>query len=341
MTGAGPHGPLPPGAVYQSDPDQQPDAEFVPGDLAHLVAGNAGRLLDPRRTPVHIVSVLPERGFFEVEIDAFEDAGARWLVPVEEAGSYQFRPDAALAAGRNLADLRAAAARGDVRVSMTAGPERRAATGRQLRAEQARAAAWLAGHGAPASFDPRPLITDADGWPAARSWLREYLAARRMSSLDRQFARTWVSNPGSGELVLGHLIVMAELGLCSYAGRAPRDPATFRGGLTRPRRAAHVLARAAFTRALWALADPADPMLYRGLPLAGGREQRPVSLVSATFSRRVAESHFDTAMSGAAVLFRQRLPAARLFMTFLETDAMSLPFAEAEAVLFAEGTHGI
>jgi hypothetical protein len=63
-------------SIYQSDPDAAPDSELLPGEPRHLVAGNRGRLLDPRRTPVHVTAVSPELGFFEVEIDAFEDARA-------------------------------------------------------------------------------------------------------------------------------------------------------------------------------------------------------------------------------------------------------------------------
>ena len=44
-------------------------------------------------------------------------------------------------------------------------------------------------------------------------------------------------------------------------------------------------------------------------------------------------SHFDSD-SGAALLARQRVPVSRLFMTFLETAAMSDKYLEAEAVLF-------
>ena len=90
------------GSVYQSDSNATPDSEFLPGGLHHLVAGNRGRLLDARRTPVHVTGVRAETGFFEVEVDAFEDTGARWLVPLESASSYQFAAGGAMAAGPGL-----------------------------------------------------------------------------------------------------------------------------------------------------------------------------------------------------------------------------------------------
>jgi len=94
------------GSVYQSDPDQAPDAGFLPGELRHLVAGNRGRLLDLRRTPVLVTRVSPASGFFEVEIGAFEDAGAHWLVPLEDVTSYQFAAGGRVASRRPLAELR-------------------------------------------------------------------------------------------------------------------------------------------------------------------------------------------------------------------------------------------
>lgn len=60
-------------------------------------------------------------------------------------------------------------------------------------------------------------------------------------------------------------------------------------------------------------------------------------LISATLSRAVAESHFDSEPCPAAALLRRQLPVERLFMTFLETSAMNGKYLEAEAVLFGNG----
>jgi hypothetical protein len=113
---------------------------------------------------------------------------------------------------------------------------------------------------------------------------------------------------------------------------------TFEGGWARDRRAEHILARAGFVHALWARSDR-DVTMYRGVglgdaaahPDGGGGRKMP--LVSASFSRRVAESHFGSAGAAAGALYRQRLQPGRLFMTFLETGAMTRQYREAEAVL--------
>lgn len=327
-------------SVYQSNPDRAPDSEFLPGQLRHLVVGNRGRLLDPRRTPVHVTGVLPETGFFEVEIDGFEDAGTRWLVPLEAVTSYQFARGGAIAADDELAALADGVARCDVQVSITAGQAARENAHRRLLAECQRADAWLDGHGAPASFDPRPFIDGASGWPQAQGWLGSYLAERDMAAMEKRIAALYVSNPWAGDLMLGHMIVMAELGLAALSARAPRDPGVFEGDWSRRRRADHIVARMSFTRALWSRAGT-EVMLYRGISLqdrpgsAGSPVGRVTPLVSASFSRRVAESHFGSSSASAAALYRQLLDPERLFMTFLETEAMSRQFREAEAVLLS------
>jgi hypothetical protein len=86
-------------------------------------------------------------------------------------------------------------------------------------------------------------------------------------------------------------------------------------------------------------------MLYRGVELRDrpaaadnpGRRQSP--LISASFSREVADSHFQSSGAAAAALYRQPLAPERLFMTFLETAAMNRQFQEAEVVLLARGWH--
>jgi len=80
--------------IYRSDPNSEPDSSFEPGALHHLVAGNRGRLLDARRTPVTVTAVDLETGEFEVEITAFEDQGAHWRIACEDVARFQFARDA-------------------------------------------------------------------------------------------------------------------------------------------------------------------------------------------------------------------------------------------------------
>jgi hypothetical protein len=155
--------------------------------------------------------------------------------------------------------------------------------------------------------------------------------------MEQAFAERYVSNPGAGELVKGHRIVLAELGLAPYVGKIVRDPGLFAGSWSRERRAEHILARLAFVPELFRAAGHETVTLWRGMSTEQPLEPLPPqSFVSATFSREVAKSHFaGTERSVASALYRNVVPVERLFMTYVETEAMNLQFLEAEAVLIA------
>jgi hypothetical protein len=339
--------------MYQYDPDARPDSEFAPGELRWLVTGNTGRLLDGRRTPVRVTALDLAHGYFEAEILAFEDAGARWLVPLEDVTRYQFAPGGDNAGLDTVAAMTEAIARLDVTLEITADPAAGLRSRGEIAACREHADAWLTVHGVPESIDPEPHIAQLRGSDAAAGWLAAYLAEATppgldgldgppsldgppdLAALDAELTAGYVSSPASGDLVRAHLIVLAELGLCGYRGKAIRDPASLEGRYSRDARRAHIIARAGFTQALWARADHDGLMVYRGIGLPGRARLavRTDTLISATFARPVAESHFNGIRSDAAALLRCRLPADRLLFTFLETAAMNQQFLEAEAVL--------
>jgi hypothetical protein len=319
--------------VYQSDPDARSDDEFVAGEVGYLVAGNRGRLLDPRRTPVHVVDIDIDVGFFTVEIDAFEDAGAHWQVPLEQVSHYQFTRDAARADAPTRRALAAAAVRHDLTIRVEPGPSLQAAGRERLAAARQRAAAWLAWRWGDAGFDPAPHVVSRAGSPKIQGLLIEYHDARGLAEIERRLSQAFVSNPGTGDVVRDHLVVIAELGLGSYFGPPLRDPNATSGEWSRARRAEHVLARAGFTQALWQGTHPPLPLVYRGMSYSGQLEQRNTALVSATFARDVAQAHFKASRREVGVLYQRELPIDRLFMTFIETEAMNERYREAEAVL--------
>jgi hypothetical protein len=322
--------------VYRSDPDPVDDSGFEPGRLRHLVAGRQGRLLDPRRTPVRVCAVDLDRGFFDVELLAFEDAGAHWLVAFEGVDRYQFGPgpdaDAEL-----VQRMQARSAALNRPLTVPAAPAARDATLRRLAAERA-AAGDLLDRAGLAVLDLDPLIGQRFGDPAAFAVLDDFLRERDLTDIDEEFVRTFVSNPHSGEVVKGHAIVLAELGLCPFSGTAVRDPALFGGRWTRRRRARHLLARMAFAQALFERA-PTPVVLFRGrgVDAVPAAAIRPASFVSASLSLDVALAHFQgRPAQTSTVLFRRPVPRERLVMTFVETAAMNHHFREAEAVLVAD-----
>jgi hypothetical protein len=320
--------------IYASDPEAASDSEFEPGELRHLVVGNRGRLLDARRTPITVVAVVPERGAFALEIGAFEDAGARWELPLQDVGRFQFARDAKLTAAETLLELERARARFDRELAIDCDPSAHARTLELIARER---------ESMRAALERERVVLDRhvaarEGHPALFELLGREMAARGVAELDEVFASTFVSNPGSGELVKGHAIVLAELGLCRYRGKVVRDPDLFAGSHSKADRTRHLIARIAFSQELFATLGHRSVTLYRGAAVEGQLPvPAPASFLSATFSSEVASEHFEGSPSTTtAVLWRQRVPTSRLLMTFLETKAMNLRYKEAEAVLIAD-----
>ena len=326
-------------SIYESNPDAAPDTNFEPGTLEHLVAGNRGRLLDPRRTPVTVTDVRVDTGMFTVRIDGFEDRGALWDVLFEHVDRYQFERDASRASPADVADFRAAIDRLDQPLVIEAPADAATDTTRRLDDAQRHAVAWLDGESRfLADGSTLPDHDERRGPPTLFDDLERYMTARDLADIEDAFARQFVSNPYAGELVKGHRIVLAELGLVPFVGTVVRDPDLFSGSWTRERRAAHVVARLGFVRALLDALGLERVQLYRGLSSPDGLHPPDNrTFVSATFSRAVALSHFDAYPGEASrALLAAAVPARRLFMTYLETAAMNDAFREAEAVLLYE-----
>jgi hypothetical protein len=320
--------------VYQFDPHRRPDSEFQAGSLSLLVAGNEGRLLDARRTPIRIVELNMEEGTFELEILAFEDSGARWSMPFEDVGGFQFATGSTNASPQMLDAYAELVRRLDRPLVIEASPETLTQSMQRIVAAHERAADWLDAEGLE-DVDVTSHIASREGDPRCSRLLHAYLNELELAEMDAAFSAAFVSNPKAGELIKGHAIVLAELGLCPFHGKAVRSASLFDGDWSRQRRAEHLIARLAFTQELWKRITPSNPSLYRAMASDGVLDaSRASSFVSATFSIEIATDHFrGGANTQTAALLRQPLPQRRMLMTFLETPAMSRQFKEAEAVL--------
>jgi hypothetical protein len=325
------------GHPYQHDPEMAPDSAFEPGRLAHLVVGNEGRLLDARRTPVRVVGLRPELAFFEVEVLAFEDRGARWELPIDDVDRFQFAHDSTQADAATVAQYEDVNRRFDSMVEIPIVEDRRADTMVRLAREREAAAVWFEEHSVWARTDRSLPLRALTGDPRLFEDLATFFASRGLTTIETAFTGRYVSNPSAGEEVKGHAVVAAELGLAAYRGPAIRDPASFDGDWSRERRAEHLLARLAFVSALFTVAGRPVVELYRGLSFDGPVNWRPAgTFVSATFHRPIAEAQAELGPNrSAGVLFIQRVQVERLLMTYFETTAMNTPFQEAEAVVLA------
>lgn len=323
-------------AIHQHDEKMLADSAFESGTHAHLVVGNRGRMLDPRRTPVRVLELRAAIGAFVIRIEAFEDEGAEWEIPFEEIGRFQFATGSATASAETCAEIRAAIALFDQPLRIEIDRECRATTLALLEERTLEAGRWLDRHSRFLESDhelPDPDTREAD--PLLFADLEAYFEQRGLVDLETAFARQFVSNPQAGELVKGHRMVIAELGLVEFEGRAQRSPDLFAGAWSGERRADHIISRLAFVRSLYRRLGRDRVVLYRGLSCPGPLPPpRNRTFVSATFSHEVARSLYDAGReTWTRVIYRQAVPVERIFMTYHETAAMNAQYREAEAVL--------
>lgn len=323
--------------MHQFNPNMAPDSAFVPGALKYLLVGNRGRWMDPRRTPFHVVALVPESGHFVIEIDDFEDRGARLEIPFERVASYQIMAGSAEASPAEVLRLTEIVTRFDRTLQISCDSEASVRTQRALQERQAVVSSWLSTH---STFLKLGVSLDTGTRRGSRELAQDLGALMEQEGLldiEEGFATTFVSNPRA-ELIKGHRIVLAELGLVSYEGSMVRDSGLFDGRWTRERRSAHILNRLSFLRAIFQHIGRTNVTLYRGLVL----DDRPApprneSFVSASFDFEVAKSCFGfRELHRNGLLTRQVVPIARLFMTYLETAQLNRQFLEAEAVLVYE-----
>jgi hypothetical protein len=322
--------------VHQRDPDARPDSEYEAGGSHHLVPGNRGRMLDARRTPIRVDTLCPDIGSWRCEVMAFEDRGAMWTLPVESVTRFQFARGSAYATPEAVADLDAQARRFGTSLIVEPDPECARATLAELERRATEAAEWLARERmlrAPVNADHR------SGLAAGTVFAFEaFMGERDLLEMDDALARTYVSNPNSGDRVKGHLIVMAEMGLAPFHGTSVRDPETFVGDWSRDRRADHIMWRTAFVHAMLSTTGLAELELHRGVLGGAGVTLRSGRVLESwSFRRAVAESVAGPPASGGQrAVDTRRVSCRRAFMTYLETRAMSRQFLEEEAVLFAD-----
>ncbi len=325
--------------MYQRDDKMLADEAFESGEYRHLVIGNKGRLLDTRRTPVSIIKLRMADGMFVLRIDAFEDEGAIWEIPFEKVGNYQFTRGSDYNNQRTQSQIERIVDKFNQRLAIDCKKEVRDTTWMQLQKLKGDAIGWINKNSRFQEANkelPNPIALPE--CPLLWEDLKAFMETRAVWDIEEAFARQFVSNPYSGELVKGHRIVLAQLGLVPFKGKIVRDPDLFAGEWSSEKRAQHILSRMAFITALFSHYGYQTVKLYRGISSQSHlRAHANYSFVSTSFNQSVAEAHYQSGNENSTcVLYRQSVPIERLFMTFYETEQMNRQFREAEAILFYE-----
>ena len=251
--------------IHQFDPAMAPDADFVPGALAHLVPGNSGRMLDRRRTPVRVVALRPETGTWTCEVLAFEDQGARWELPFETVNRYQFERGAASADEAALRRIRSAVRKFNRAAPVPLNTRNRKPTARKIEKLRLEVAAWLKSESRFIAARGTIDLGARQGSPLLAGDLEAFMQARGLGELEREFSASFVSNPASGETTKVHAMALADLGLASYYGTVVRDPTSLEPPWTMERRREHILARLAFVREAFSMLGIGPLVLYRAV----------------------------------------------------------------------------
>lgn len=303
--------------------------------LANLVHGATLYLRDPRKTPVTVTDLRPLTASFTVRVADFEDKGSEWVLPLWDISKFQTAPGSATLTASEQSSLSSHINALNRRIRIDIKEETFAHSRSEIASIQREIDNWLC-----LNFTDLPTETElllnrslpCGAWSAA---LEQVMDSKGLLQMDRDFVAQFASNPHAGEIVKGHRIALAGLGLCPYEGHIVRDPRTFEGDWTKAKRSRHILTRLAFMRVVLSRfrlsALPLYRTIYSECTLSSPRNN---GFVSATFSRDVALSLFEAGQkTRAAAMYWQKVPAERLFISYLETPNLGARYQEAEAVL--------
>ncbi len=330
--------------IHQSDSERKPDSCFVPGKLEFLMAGNTGRLLDGRRTPGYVGQVWPEWAMFRWHITGFEDAGRYWDLPAEWVQRMQFEPDSQRLDSTDLEKLKKRISDYSRPLIRDIDPQRREKEIKEIKNRAQKARSWLESNSECIAGGQRLDLESRRGSPALARDLQAYMAEKGLEGLEEKTADIMVLNPSSGEWIKGMAIVAAEMGLTRFRGQVPRLPDIFSGEGCREIRAEYLRDRTGFIQAFFQLQDRQEVALYRGMATEGDFKEIERSFLSCTFSLEVARSFCGLDQEENYrnfYLLKMTVPVSRIFMSYLETEAMNRQYLEAEAHIFYDCPIGI
>jgi hypothetical protein len=316
-----------------------PDAEFLPGELALLRAGNPCRLLDPRRTPGVIEKYFPECAMFRWRISAFEHEGRFWDLPAEDVVGFQFAKGATRLDGPAVAAIERAVRPYRKPLRIEPSDSERQSAEAEIAAACDRTREWLRRESIFFSSGGKLNLGSRTGPKSLARDLLAYMSSHKLREVEIGTAENIVLNPRSGEWVKGMEIVLAEMGLVGFTGTVTRTSDVFRGQGARRRRRTYLVHRLAFVRAYFSLLGIDSVTLYRGV-FPDGRAAKPAgSLVSYTFNPEVARSFSEPEVRGrveSPVVIKKTVPVKDLFVTYLETEALNAEYKEAEATVLED-----
>ena len=332
-------------SIHQYNKNVLPDSEFIQGSINFLVPGNKLRLLDNRRTPGIIKQYFHDSAMFQWEITDFEDKGKCWEFPAEEVINYQFAKDSAILEEVKVIQIEQKIKQFQKKLIIKANQQDLKTTVFEIQSLKTSIIDWL---NSKSSFFQQNLKLDFHldtGSKFLTQDLIDYIKSQDLESLEQRTADTTVMNPFSGEWIKGMNIVFAEMGLVDYNDKIPRTKDVFSGEGSKTLRRKYILHRVSFIRAYFELLGISEIILFRGMSSTKvWKPVRPRSLVSFTFNKKFAESFANFGKpkdSKHSYLLKRTIPVEKLFMSYLETEAMNRQYKEAEALIFYDSKDAI
>lgn len=324
-------------SIHQSDPERKPDSLFCPGKLAYLVPGNKGRLLDGRRTPGYVEKVWPERAMFRWHITKFEDAGSYWDLPAEYVERFQFEPAAVEMEERELKEIKEKVRYFSRPLIRDIDPVRREKEQKEISTRQKKTEKWLKNNSGFFSRENQLNLSARKGPQALARDLKKFMQEKGFAEAEEKTAENMVLNPFSGEWIKGMSIVAAEMGLTRFRGKIPRTSDIFSGMGNKEFREDYLRERNGFIRAFFSLTGRGEVPLYRGMATEGDWMRKDRSFLSCTFNLEVGKSFCGMQKEEnyrQFYLVKLTVPVGKIFMSYLETEAMNRQYLEAEAQIF-------
>lgn len=327
-------------STHQFNKNVLSDDHFVDGELKYLVIGNECRLLDQRRTPGFIKRIDLDGGYFRWEISDFEDRGKFWDVPFEQASSYQFKNESKEASTDEIKKYQYRINELDKDIEILADSKQKKDIQSQILEISNAIDSWLEKKSEFFKSGNNVDFQNTTGPISLRTDFIKYMEENDLLELEAKTSEIQVMNPYSGDWIRGLQIVMAEMGIKDYFGSDVRSKDTFKGLGAKEKRQKYIEHRLAFVRSYFKKLGLNEAPLYRGMVTewnwSAGAKRNYRFWSSWTFSHKVSQdfANFDPASKYKnSYLISRAIPVEKIFMTFLETDAMNKQYLEAEALV--------
>jgi hypothetical protein len=326
--------------THKFNPNMSPDELYQAGKLKYLVPGNECRFLDKRRTPGIIRFVDLESGFFQWEITEFEDIGKIWEVEFEGIGRYQFFKNCSVLNSIDLSSIekRVAELNREIKVTFSQKDFERSQT--EINSKQDWSRKWLQNHSEFFESATRLDFEELKGSQALRNDFNSYMESIDLKEVDIYTTKNQVLNPFSGDWIKAVQISLAEMGFKNYHGKSIRSEKIYERISSKEKLKSYIQYRIAFIREVFSHFGLHEVVLYRGMSSETGwktnLEKDSRFWSSWTFSYKVAQDFSEITPNSNhknSYIIKRSIPVEKLFMTYLETDAMNDQYLEAEAIV--------